>query len=44
MENKFINRYHSFCHSLANLKKSTVADPQADFVLEGTVQNERYFS
>ena len=39
MENKFINRYHSFCHSLANLKKSTVADPQADFVLEGTVQN-----
>ena len=34
MENKFINRYHSFCHSLANLKKSTVADPQADFVLE----------
>lgn len=37
MENKFINRYHSFCHSLANLKKSTVADPQTDFVLEGTV-------
>ena len=32
MENKFINRYHSFCHSLANLKKSTVADPKADFV------------
>lgn len=39
MENKFINRYHSFCRSLDNLKKSTVANPKADFVLEGTVQN-----
>lgn len=39
MENKSINRYKSFCKSLSNLKKSTVADPKADFVLEGTVQN-----
>ena len=39
MENKFINRYHTFCKSLDNLKKSQNADPQADFVLEGTVLN-----
>ncbi len=39
MGNKFINRYYSFCKSLNNLKKSTVANPNADFVLEGTVQN-----
>lgn len=39
MENKFINRYHTFCKSLANLKKSRSADPAADFVLEGTVLN-----
>ena len=39
MENRFINRYNSFCRSLNNLKKSTTANPNADFVLEGTVQN-----
>lgn len=39
MESKYINRYHSFCKSLKNLKKSLNADPKADFVLEGTVQN-----
>ena len=39
MENKFINRYHTFCRCLENLKKSQNADPEADFVLEGTVQN-----
>lgn len=32
MENKFINRYYSFCKSLNNLKKSTVANPNAGFV------------
>ena len=39
MENRFIIRYNSFCRSLNNLKKSTTANPNADFVLEGTVQN-----
>lgn len=39
MENKFINRYNTFCKSLDNLAKSRTADPKADFVLEGTVQN-----
>ena len=39
MENKYINRYHTFCKSLENLKKSQMADPHADFVLEGTVLN-----
>lgn len=39
MENKFINRYHTFCKSLSNLEKSLRADPKADFVLEGTVLN-----
>lgn len=39
MENKFINRYNTFCQSLNNLAKSRCADPDADFVLEGTVQN-----
>ena len=39
MENKYINRYHTFCKSLENLKKSQTADPHADFVLEGTVLN-----
>lgn len=39
MENKFINRYNTFCRCLENLKKSQKADPEADFVLEGTVQN-----
>ena len=39
MENKFINRYNTFCRSLKKLEKSRYADPHADFVLEGTVQN-----
>ena len=39
MENKFINRYNTFCRCLENLKKSQKTDPEADFVLEGTVQN-----
>lgn len=39
MENKFINRYYTFCKSLNNLAKSRTADPKADFVLEGTVLN-----
>lgn len=39
MENKYINRYHTFCKSLKNLEKSLNADPVADFVLEGTVLN-----
>ena len=39
MENKFINRYNTFCRCLENLKKSQKADPEADFVLDGTVQN-----
>ena len=39
MENKYINRYHTFCRSLKNLEKSRNADVKADFVLEGTVLN-----
>lgn len=39
MENRFINRYNTFCRSLKNLEKSRSADPKADFVLEGTVLN-----
>ena len=39
MESKFINRYNTFCKSLKNLEKSRHADPDADFVLEGTVLN-----
>ena len=39
MENKFINRYHSYCKCLDNLKKSLTANPADDFVLEGTTQN-----
>lgn len=39
MENKSINRYHTFCRSLKNLGKSLHADIKADFVLEGTVLN-----
>ena len=38
MENKYINRYNSLCRSLDNLERSTVADPRAPFVLEGTAQ------
>ena len=39
MENKYINRYHTFCRSLKNLEKSRHADPKKDFVLEGTILN-----
>lgn len=39
MGNKFINRYNTFVKSLKNLEKSKSADPEADFVLEGTVLN-----
>ena len=39
MGNKYINRYNTFCKSLKNLKKSKTANPEADFVLEGTVLN-----
>lgn len=39
MENRFINRYHSFCKCLGNLQKSLTADPADDFVLEGTIRN-----
>ena len=39
MENKFINRYRTFRNCLNNLKKSQNADPEQDFVLEGTIQN-----
>lgn len=39
MENKFINRYNTFCKSLQNLERSKTADPKAAFVLEGTVLN-----
>lgn len=39
MESRYINRYHTFCRSLKNLEKSLQADPQENFVLEGTVLN-----
>lgn len=39
MENRYINRYNTFCKSLKNLEKSKYADPKQDFVLEGTVLN-----
>ncbi|MGN0242798.1 MAG: HI0074 family nucleotidyltransferase substrate-binding subunit [Lachnospiraceae bacterium] len=39
MESRYINRYNTFCKSLNHLAKSRNADPDADFVLEGTVQN-----
>lgn len=39
MENKYMNRYNTFCKSLKNLEKSRNADPKADFVLEGTILN-----
>ena len=34
MENRFTNRYHSFCKCLRNLQKSLTADPADDFVLK----------
>lgn len=38
MENRFINRYNSFCRSLDNLHQSCGADPEAPFVLGATAQ------
>lgn len=39
MENRYFNRYQTFCKSLKNLEKSRNADPKKEFVLEGTVLN-----
>lgn len=39
MESKSINRYNTFCKSLKNLEKSRSANPDMEFVLEGTVLN-----
>ena len=39
MESKYINRYHTYCKCLENPEKSKNADPNADFVLEGTIMN-----
>ena len=39
MESRYINRYHTFCKCLDNLKKSKQANPNEDFVLEGTIMN-----
>lgn len=38
MGGKSINRYHSFCSSLINLKEAQSQDPSNIFVLSGTVQ------
>lgn len=38
MKSKSINRYASFCRSLENLKKSRDKNPEADMVLEATIQ------
>lgn len=38
MQEKSINRYHSFCRSLENLKDARSRDPQDKFVLSGTAQ------
>lgn len=38
MENKYINRFKSLCNCVNNLTKSKKANPNDDFVLEGTVQ------
>ncbi len=39
MESRYINRYHTFCKCLDHLKKSRNANPNEDFVLEGTIMN-----
>lgn len=39
MESRYINRYQTFCKCLANLAKSRNANPQEEFVLEGTIMN-----
>ena len=38
MADSFINRYNSFCKSLAGLKEAKHRDPSDDFVLSGTIQ------
>ncbi len=38
MDVRFINRYHSYCASLAALEKAKGRDPEDEFVLSGTVQ------
>ena len=38
MDDKFINRYHSFCKSLEGLEKARERDASDEFVLSGTVQ------
>lgn len=38
MEEKSINRYHSFCRSVSNLADAKARDSQDKFVLSGTVQ------
>lgn len=38
MENRYINRYRSFCKSLDILEQSCGADPEAKFVLGATAQ------
>jgi nucleotidyltransferase substrate binding protein (TIGR01987 family) len=38
MERKSINRYHSFCNSLNNLKDARDKKPDDKFILSGTVQ------
>lgn len=38
MQEKSINRYRSFCNSLANLNDARLEDPSDKFVLSGTVQ------
>jgi len=36
MEEKYINRYHSFCDSLSSLERARERDPEDEFVLSGT--------
>lgn len=38
MKEKSINRYRSFCNSLANLKEARMKNPSDKFVLSGTIQ------
>ena len=38
MDVRLINRYHSYCASLAALEKAKGRDPEDEFVLSGTVQ------
>ena len=38
MENKFINRYSSYCNCLDGLKEAKNRDLSDDFILSGTIQ------